>query len=134
VGSLLLLLAAAASACGAVRRQSEPLAGTSWILTELRGRAPAQSGGALTLRFEAGGRLGGNSGCNEFAGSYVSAAGSWTTTDMVSTLRACAEQALNEQEAEFHAALAAATAYEIVGDRLAFRDSAGNTVLVFVRD
>ncbi|MGH2607205.1 MAG: META domain-containing protein [Anaerolineales bacterium] len=112
-------------------RSSGDLAGTRWSLVALNGRAPLPASGPITLEFEIGGRAGGNSGCNSYGGTYVARGGSLTFGEMVSTLRACVDPSLNDQEAAFLRALAAVTAYEMSEDQLILRDAAGATALVF---
>ncbi|MBV9169283.1 MAG: META domain-containing protein [Chloroflexi bacterium] len=52
---------------------------------------------------------------------------------IATTRRACLSDESNQQEQQFLAALAASSGYELVGDRLTFRDSDGATQIVAVR-
>jgi len=114
-------------------RSGGDLAGTGWSLVTLNGQAPIPASGPITLAFEAGGRAGGNSGCNSYGATYVARGGSLKITEMVSTLRACVDPSLNAQEATYLAALAAVAEYEVTGGRLSLRDAGGTIELVFVR-
>ena len=50
---------------------------------------------------------------------------------MSSTLRACAEQGLNDQEAQYYAALSNTTASELAGGQLLLKDASGAILLAF---
>ncbi|MGH2605184.1 MAG: META domain-containing protein [Anaerolineales bacterium] len=112
-------------------RSSEGLAGTRWSLVALNGRAPLPAPGPITLEFEIGGRAGGNSGCNSYGATYVARGGSLTFSEVVSTLRACVDPSLNDQEAAYLRALSAVATYEVSEDQLILRDAGGATALVF---
>jgi heat shock protein HslJ len=126
-------LAASIAGCGLVGSPgpSQNLSGTEWNLVEMDGHPPLAEGGPLTIGFENGDHVGGNSGCNSYGGVYAVDGSSMVISDLVSTLRACAGP-LNEQEAEFLRALGEAAAYEISNGRLMLKDG-GGTVLVFTR-
>lgn len=109
------------------------LAGTKWTLVALHDQAPLPGSGPITLEFETEGRAGGNSGCNSYGAGYVTRQGSLTITDLTSTLRACVDPRLNEQEAFYLSALASVTAYEIAREQLILKGAGGAIVLVFVR-
>lgn len=109
------------------------LAGTSWTLVELNGEPPVGDTGPITLGFEGANQAGGNSGCNSYGATYVARRTSLRITDLVSTLRACVDPRLNDQEAAYLRALAAVASYQVEGDRLWLRDAAGAVVLVFER-
>jgi heat shock protein HslJ len=89
-------------------------------------RSPA-AGSALTLEF-AGDRASGNSGCNTFDGPVkVSGVDRITLGPFRSTLKACADDAVNAQEQQYLAALGMAKTYEVTGNRLTlYRD--GHTI------
>ncbi len=117
----LALAACAAPQGGGAGDAPEPLAGTSWQLTELNGRAPVQvPGGAPTLEFAAGGegRASGNGGCNQFNGPYTQDGTSLRFGGLVSTRRACADPAATNQETEYLRALQTTTRFSVSGDRL----------------
>lgn len=76
------------------------LAGSSWQVIELRGR-PVFSVQALTLTFEAPGRLFGHSGCNAYAASYVQHQTQLYVADVRHTLRECTSPQAAQNEREF---------------------------------
>lgn len=132
-GSVMGWMAAAAlfgmlGACAATPPSDEPmpveggLAGTSWTLVEVEGRAaaPGGDGTAPTLAFENTGqaRASGNSGCNQFGGSYTHDAPSLEFGPLASTKRACVDEALNRQETAYLNALQSTTRATYTADRL----------------
>jgi heat shock protein HslJ len=106
------------------------LAGTQWVLVSLNGQAPV-AGRALTLRFGPDGQLTGDSGCNSYGGAYQLQGATLAVTQLVSTLRACAEQPLNDQETAFQQALGHAAQFTLRGPVLTLANSAGGEALVF---
>lgn len=106
------------------------LAGTSWRLVTMNGRPAQGAGEPVSLGFQQDGRAGGSSGCNSYGGEYAVSGSSLTISGVVSTMRACADQALNEQESAYYAALASVASYELAGGQLTLRDAAGAPVLV----
>ncbi|MCC7161504.1 MAG: META domain-containing protein, partial [Anaerolineae bacterium] len=106
------------------------LGGTKWDVVNLNNGKQAVvsvlEGPKLTLAFGADNRVGGNSGCNTFSGTYESGDGKLTIGPLASTLMACPEPAgVMEQEAQYLAALQKAATYEIAGDTLTIRDAEG---------
>ena len=111
------------------------LAGTAWILTEIRGEPPLGAE-ELTLVVEDS-TAGGYSGCNSFGGTPHVTAGAFRLEEAVATLRACADTRLMDQESGYLAILAQTSAWEIDGDvlqlttqdgeRLRFRASGDDT-------
>jgi heat shock protein HslJ len=77
------------------------LAGTSWRLVELNGRATAATP-EVTLTFTVA-RFGGTAPCNGFGGSYAydAATGALHLGELISTKRACAIGPDNELEAVY---------------------------------
>jgi heat shock protein HslJ len=119
--ALLVVLGACASAQvqGGGSDAPAPLAGTSWVLTELNGQPPVSAGGTLTLQFAADGtRVSGNGGCNQFNGPYTQNGASVRIGSLVSTRRACLDPAGNAQETAYLQALESTTRASIVGGRL----------------
>jgi heat shock protein HslJ len=86
-------------------------------------------GSTLTLRFT-NTEASGNGGCNPFSGPFeVSGADAITIGPLASTLRACADPAVDAQEQQYLAALGLATTYQVTGNQLTlFRD--GGTIAV----
>ena len=108
-----------------------PLHGTGWTLTEF---GPSDSltavlpNSELTLNFDDG-QINGSAGCNSyFAEATVD--GETISVGLIgSTLMACADEALNQQETDFLAALAEVTSYTLADNRLTLNYSDG--ILVF---
>ena len=126
-----VLLAAAALLFGC-STSAPSLANTNWSLVSINGQPPI-AGRALTLSFQAGGQLVGYSGCNSYGGQYQVNGNRITISQLVSTLMACAEQPLNDQEAAFHKALGEATQISLAGNQLTLKNASGGGVLVFQR-
>lgn len=119
-------LGAAAGAAGG-GGATLPLEGTTWHLTELGGDAALPSGGAApTLRLDpAGRRAGGNTGCNSFGGSYELSGASLRFGALISTKRACVDEALNAQEAAYLTALGNTRSWDVDGATLTLSGPAG---------
>ena len=60
----------------------------------------------------------GNAGCNTFTGPYVVAGEEIAIGPLASTQRACPDPQLQQQEADYLAALQQATTYAVTGTRL----------------
>ena len=104
------------------------LEGTRWVLASMTrdgAEAPPVSGSTITLNFETGGQVGGNAGCNSYGGSYETRNSSITFLNVVSTLMACAEQAVTDQEAAYLNALNQAATYELSNDSLVIAGAGG---------
>jgi heat shock protein HslJ len=104
----------------------------SWEVTGLYTGSAISSpvaGSTLTLEFTAT-DVSGNGGCNTFTGSYtLSSSNAIAIGPLASTLRACADPAVDTQEQQYLAALGLAKTYRVTGDQLTlFRD--GGTIAV----
>ena len=128
LGALAALILAACTPAG----QAAGLAGTEWALTRLNGQAPLP-GAALDLAFQADGKVAGSGGCNQSGGDYQTDGDKLSITNLASTMRACADPALNEQEAAYFAALAAVEQFKLDGDHLSLLDAQGSAILEFAR-
>ncbi len=115
-GILLGLLVLGALAGCAAAGGEDPLDGTSWQLTAMDGAAPL-AGRPITLVFE-GGALHGSAGCNGYSGSYVVDQGELTISDLFSTLMACLEPGVMEQESSYLLHLSATNRYTLDEDQL----------------
>jgi heat shock protein HslJ len=91
------------------------LADSSWTLASLNGAEPV-AGTTVTAKFTAD-QVSGSGGCNNYFGSYETDRGDLSFGPLGSTFKACAEP-ISRQEAEYFAALQAATSYGIDGDEL----------------
>lgn len=135
IGALFLLLAVLA-ACGAAPgatppAAADPLAGTAWVLEQLRGRPPL-AGADITMEFTAG-RVGGAAGCNHYGGAYEARGDRLTVGGLAVTEMYCADPAgVMEQEQAFLAALSAAVRFRAAAGRLELLDDAGQVLLALV--
>lgn len=99
----------------------EALAGTTWRLAELNGQAAVASPNVPTptLTFAAGEpRASGNGGCNQFNGPYTQEGASLRFGPLVSTRRACTEEAGNRQESAYLRALESTTRFSATSEQL----------------
>jgi heat shock protein HslJ len=95
----------------------------------LNGAAPVQ-GTSLTLFFGSDDKVGGSAGCNTYSGTYKVSGSSLTFGPMVSTMMAC-EQAVMNQEQAYLKALGDTKSYAATADQLTLKDGSGNTLAVF---
>lgn len=72
------------------------LEGTSWILVDMAGEAP-QPGSGITIAFEDG-QVRGHMSCNSFSGSYTLSGNALAFGMLMTTLMACVDDALMDQE------------------------------------
>jgi heat shock protein HslJ len=105
------------------------LVGTTWHATGInngnQGVESVVTGSDPTAIFADDGTVSGDAGCNQYNGPAVVDGDSITIGPLASTLRACAEDAVTTQEANFLAALQNATTYEAVAGHLELRDDSG---------
>lgn len=107
----------------------DPLASTSWILTQLNGQ-PALADVSVTLEF-ADGRLGGSDGCNSFGGGYQVEDGQLKVDpNMVSTLMACADEIM-QQASAYTAVLLQSPAFQVEAGQLTLLGEDGAALAVF---
>jgi heat shock protein HslJ len=104
----------------------------SWEVTSIYTGSAVSSpvaGSTLTLEFT-NDEVSGDGGCNSFSGAYtVRGTDAITIGPLASTLKACADPALDTQEQQYLAALQLAETYRVSGDTLTlFRD--GETIAV----
>jgi len=108
----------------------------AWNLTSYyTGDAVSSVSGDVTLtaEFTADG-VSGNGGCNQFNGPYTVDGQSITIGPLASTRAACPDEALQQQETDYFAALELATTFQVTGDRLdLFRDG-GTYAATFERE
>ncbi len=114
-----------------------PLNGTNWEVTGYNnGRDAIVSplvGSRLTTRFSAD-RASGNSGCNDFSGSYWVSGSNISIGALGGGMMACSEpDGVMEQETQFRAALQSAVTFQLDGNRLTLRRGDGSTAVVFSR-
>ena len=113
------------------------LVGPTWRVTGINNGMQAVvstvSGTQVSMQFADDGRVSGDTGCNLYNGAYTLSGASITFGPMATTRRACASDDANAQEQQFLTALGNITTYELNGDRLTFRDSAGAMQVTAVR-
>ena len=130
---LILIIAAAAllalAACSPLVEAASPgqtpspavLANTRWRLDTF-GAVGAEKavlpGATLTLDFDDQGLVSGQGGCNSFGGQYKLDNGSLSLSSLAQTLRACADDSFNQQEAQYMLALGSTARYELTADHL----------------
>lgn len=130
-----LLLPAHVSA--AVPAWDDVLTGTGWQLVSF-GKAGAESpvvgGAAVSIRFEAGGKVGGSGGCNSYGGAYQVRGESLTLDRIVSTRRACVARETMQQEQRYFEALRSAGKFKLADEGLTIFYDGGRSVLKYVRN
>lgn len=113
------------------------LEGTTWTATGVNnGQGALVSTETIDqafITFGDDGAISGTGGCNQITGTVALTPpdGFEITDELGTTLRACADPALDEQEQQFLAALRAATTYEVSGSTLTLRDDSGAMQLTF---
>jgi heat shock protein HslJ len=79
---------------------------------------PVVENSTITLEFSADGKAGGAAGCNTYGGSYEVQGDQLLLGEMVSTLMACVDQAVMDQELAYLRALQSAGRFVVDGDTL----------------
>jgi heat shock protein HslJ len=107
------------------------LEGVDWQLTEYLAQdgALAAPVAAATITFQDE-QSGGNAGCNRFSAGYSVEGQQLTFDQAVSTMMACAEPIMAQEQA-FFANLGLAASYEIVENQLNIFNAEGDTLLSF---
>lgn len=143
VGLLILVLLLAACAQGGSDPNATQIPATGAGLEQTRWELenfgapgagdPPVGDTPLTLEFGDGNVVSGSAGCNSFSGGYTIDDVGITFHEVASTLMACADQAVTEQETQFLQLLQNARNYTIEQDRLILADEAGTPLLTFTR-
>ncbi len=107
------------------------LEGPIWQLSAYLDASGAETAAQVetTIRFDAG-QANGNAGCNRFFVSYTVDGSQLTFGPGGSTMMACPEPAMSQEQA-FLTALGTVASYEISGAQLTLFDAAGAAVLLF---
>ena len=127
--TILLTLAACTSS-----GSSASLRDRDWTLVWIEGFSTMPANVATpTIRFGSDGRLGGNTGCNSAGANYSTEADRITIDALISTKRACVEEAGNRLETAYVRAIDSTRRYRIVNDQLELLDDSG-TVLARFRE
>jgi heat shock protein HslJ len=111
-------------------------ANSSWLLEsfgEPGAELPAITGTSISLEFKQNGQVEGSSGCNSYGGPYSVQDGRLAFGEIVSTLMACEDQAVNDQEQEYLQALRASGRFSLVDDSLTIWYENDRRVLHFAR-
>lgn len=127
IPALFLLAILTLSACAAPGNSSASLAGTAWNVTAINGN-PIVAGSTPSLAFDEE-QASGNGSCNSFSGQYSASGDSLSFGPLISTLMACLDNGISDQEAAYFAALAAAVKYQAQDNALHIFDKDGNEVI-----
>jgi heat shock protein HslJ len=136
--AVLVVLMLGVSACasgGQTVSSLEDLADTHWQLSsygDIDAEVPVVEGSTITLDIGPNGEIGGSAGCNSFGGTYTLDQGKIAVGEISSTLMACADQLVMDQEEQFLAALKSATGIEMNGDELTILYNEGKSALRFL--
>jgi heat shock protein HslJ len=107
----------------------QTLAGTNWNVQAYNdgygNKSSVVPGSQPTLNFGTDGTVSGDTGCNNFSGSYTVSGSAITFGAMATTLRACVDPSVSAQEQAYLAALANTTGYQLSGDQLVLTDASG---------
>jgi heat shock protein HslJ len=90
-----------------------------------------EAGTDPTAVYDPAGTVSGSGGCNTFNGPAVVDGTSIKIGPLASTKMACANEAASTQEAQYFAALEAATTFELSGNTLVLRDADGAMQVTF---
>jgi heat shock protein HslJ len=112
------------------------LTGVTWHVTGYNngngGVVSVAIGSDPTALFDAAGTVSGDASCNTFTGpAVVDGAAAIKIGPLVTTRRACVDNAVNAQETQYLAALEGATTYSIHGTTLELRDADGALMVGF---
>lgn len=128
----LFIASALLTACGSATPAISPpmpLSGTSWTLILINGE-PIVENALPTLIIDEN-SVGGNASCNSFGGDFSQDGGKLRFGPLFSTMMACLEPALMEQEVAYVQALEAAVGFRIESGQLMLLDEEGQALLVF---
>lgn len=128
--SLCIALATGCAASPASRAPVADLSGTRWTVVAVDGSAPQRGEEPLSVEFGVDGRVSGNSGCNRYSGPYIRDADTLRIGELLSTRRACADNARQRLEARVLAILQGDTALRRErDDRISLRREGGSLLL-----
>jgi heat shock protein HslJ len=123
---VLSLLVAAFFPVWAAAASPVNLAGSEWGFAGETGKA------ARFVQFRSGGKIGGHSGCNRFAGAYTQNDDALTMGPLATTRMACQPEAM-EREQQFLAMLGNVRQAEGTQLKLTLKDSDGKVLAKLVR-
>ncbi|MEW5957135.1 MAG: META domain-containing protein [Chloroflexota bacterium] len=110
------------------------LANTRWVLESFGApgaETPVIAGSNITLEFGADGQAGGSGGCNSYGGSYQVQDKTLSFSQIASTLMACADASMMQQEQQYLEALQSAGQFELTDSHLTIRYDNGQGALHF---
>jgi heat shock protein HslJ len=128
----LAAIAASAALGGVTKAQAAgkpTLTDQTWLLTKL-GRVDRKKAG-ITVRFTAGGRVSGFSGCNTYSGTYAASGGSVRVSRKLAVTRKACAAPMTAQEKLYLTSLRAARTYSIAGGALRLKGRLGFTLATF---
>ncbi len=112
------------------------LANTRWTLISQGtpgSETPVITGSAPTLEFGASGQAVGNGGCNTFGAIYTVKGSGITFGTINSTMKACADNSLMQQEQQYFQGLQKANTFTRNGDRMLIFYNGSQGVMNFVQ-
>ncbi len=77
--------------------------------------------------------MGGNGGCNSFGGSYQVNGSQVAFSQIIQTMMACSDQAINDQENQYLHALQSTGQFQLAGNQLSIQYNQGQDALNFVQ-
>ncbi len=110
------------------------IAGTSWTLESLGptgSETPIVQGSTIRLVFDTNGQVSGSAGCNSYGAKYKIKGGTISFDAISSTLMACLNNDLNQQEQRYLQALQATGRFDVSGGRLKIWYDNGKNALIF---
>lgn len=102
---------------------------TSWVVTEIQGE-PTIPDFQPTIDFGAADEVGGNSGCNNFGGTYTLTGTEISFGELMMTAMLCTDNGRDQQETAFHAALKTVVSVRFAGDTVEMLDGDGAVALL----
>jgi putative lipoprotein len=112
------------------------LANTKWKLVSFGkpgAETPVVESSTITLEFKAEGQAGGSGGCNSYGAHYEVQGNRLSFGEITSTLMACEQEGLGQQEQRYFQALETTSRFELTGDRLTVWYGDAQGVLNFVK-
>jgi heat shock protein HslJ len=124
-----------APAPGSAAGQPAALVGPEWRLISYQGAPGPVSdvrANEITIRFGADRSVSGSGGCNVYDGTYTAGAdGALTLSQVIATLRACADEDTMTWETRYFAALQTVSAYKLDGAQVQLVFAGGTGLLTF---
>jgi heat shock protein HslJ len=112
------------------------LANTGWTLvsiTRAGAETPALAGRPVTLKFDGQGGASGFGGCNSYGGKYVEGNGTVQFKEVISTMMACADAPVNQQEQAYFQVLQNAAKVSLSAEQLVIISQDGQNGAKFAK-